>query len=170
MTRHFAKAALAASTIALSGLAFAPDDALAQGKGKKAQQQQQTISGGTQGSVAGRDVTASTYGVGTTTTSPDGQSTTLSGGGEATAEGGEASTRSKARLNENNAMQRSTATARTDDERARSRTQTQVRPGEVVRSRTTTFYKEQGGKPQRETVTTITTPEGTVVRTPGKKN
>lgn len=121
----------------------------------------QEISGGTAGGVQGKDVSASTYGAGKT----DGQSIGIQGGGAATAaDGGTASSDSSAKVNERRAMQRSVATARDDDERARSRTHTIVRQGEVVRSRTTSMYKEKGEKPVHESTYSVTTPEGTVVR------
>lgn len=60
-------------------------------------------------------------------------------------------------------MQQSRATARTDDEVARSRTRTVVRNGEDVRSRTTSMYRDrEGGRPERESVCTRSTPEATV--------
>jgi hypothetical protein len=120
----------------------------------------QTISGGSAGGVQGQGVSASTYGAGQT----DGQSIGVQGGGEATAVDGSARTDSTAKVNERRAIQRSVATARDDDERARSRTQTVVRQGEVVRSRTMSMYKEKGEKPVREHTYSVTTPEGTVVK------
>lgn len=121
--------------------------------------QDRPISGGTSGGVQGQGVSASTYGQGTT----DGSSLGVTGGGEATAIDGEAETRSTARLNDRRAMQRSTATARTDDERARSRTRTVVRDGEDVRSRTTSMYRDgDGGPPVRESTCTRSTATGTV--------
>lgn len=90
------------------------------------------------------DVSAGTYGSGTST--PD--SVGVSGGGDAAAaDGGTASTESRARFNENNAHQRSVATARDEDERARSMTNTHVRKDGQVRSRSMSIYKEKGEKP-----------------------
>jgi hypothetical protein len=73
----------------------------------------QTVSGGTSGTAGGDgDVSASTYGSGQQTTTPDGSSIGVQGGGEATAaDGGSAATRSDAKLNERRAMQRSVAPA-----------------------------------------------------------
>ena len=67
----------------------------------------------------------------------------------AAANGGTATTDASARFNtENNtARQRSTATARDDDERARSRASTNLTPNGDVRSRSMTIYKERGSKP-----------------------
>lgn len=124
----------------------------------------QTIEGGSAGGVAGEGVSASTYGSGTTTTTPDGGAIGVSGGGEASAADGEAATRSTAKMNERRAMQNSTARARDDDERARSRTHTIVRQGETVRSRTTSIYRKKGEKPVHENTLTVTTPEGTTTR------
>jgi hypothetical protein len=135
-------AALAAVSLALAAPAMA-----------------QTISGGTAGGVAGPGVSASTYGAGET----DGQSVGVQGGGAATAIDGTASTDSRAKVNERRAMQRSVAKARDDDERARSRTRTVVRNGEMVRSRTTSFYKQKGEKPIHENVYSVTTPDGQTV-------
>ncbi|WP_309643040.1 hypothetical protein [Phenylobacterium sp.] len=143
MLLHQTSAALAASTLLLAGSAFA-----------------QPVTGGTSGGVSGRGVTASTYGAGHT----DGQSIGIQGGGAAVAVDGTARTQSDAKVNERRAMQRSVASARTDDERARSRTRTVVRQGEEVRSRTMSVYKEQGEKPIRESVYSVTTPEGETVR------
>lgn len=121
--------------------------------------QDRPISGGTSGGVQGAGVSASTYGQGTT----DGSAIGVNGGGEATAVDGRASTESSARLNERRAMQRSTATARTDDEMARSRTRTVVRDGEDVRSRTTSMYRDaDGGPPVRTSECTRSTADGAV--------
>lgn len=135
---------------AVSALALVAAPALAQQTG--------TVSGGTSGGYDGRNVGVSTYGAGTST--PTG--TAIDGGGEATAIDGSASTRTDAKANERRAMQRSVATAQTEDERARSRTRTMVLPNQTVRSKTTTTYKERGSKPVRETTTSVTNPDGTV--------
>lgn len=98
------------------------------------------------------DVSASTYGSGTTSPTDVG----VTGGGAATAEnGGTASTQSTAKFNNNMARQRSTALARDDDERARSRTATQVRKDGAIRSRSMSIYKEQGEKPVIDRQTTV---------------
>lgn len=67
----------------------------------------------------------------------------------AAANGGTASTDANARFNtqNNTARQRSSATARDDDERARSRATTNVTPNGDVRSRSMTIYKQRGEKP-----------------------
>lgn len=124
----------------------------------------QTVSGGSSGGVTGDGVSASTYGAGEHTKSPDGSATGIQGGGEATAVDGTASTRSDAKLNERRAMQKSVATAQDEDERARSRTRTTVREDEV-RSRTMSRYKQRGEKPVREMTYSVTTPEGTTTKT-----
>lgn len=147
MTNRFIPAALAASALAFGAL---PAAGVAQ-----------TLQGGTSGGVSGQGVSASTYGSGVSTTAPDGTSIGVTGGGAASAADGTATTRSDAKLNEQRAMQRSVASARDDDERARSRTHTVVRQGEVVRSRTSSMYKMRGEKPVREMTTSVTTPEGT---------
>lgn len=145
MLAYKAKAALAASTLALSALALAvPAGA-------------QTQSGGTSGGVQGQDVSASTCGYGTTTAN------SVSVGGCADAEardGGTVNTRVNAKTNDRRAMQHSTATARDEDERARSRTHTIVREGETVRSRTRSMYKQRGEKPVHEVVTTGSPSQG----------
>jgi hypothetical protein len=146
MSAYPLKAALAASTLALSAFAFA------------APASAQVVSGGTQGGVTGRDVSASTCGQGST----DGSSITVGGCADAEARnGGTVDTNTRARTNERMGMQRSTATARDEDERARSRTMTKVRQGEVVRSRTMSMYKARGEKPVREVVSTKATPQKT---------
>jgi ElaB/YqjD/DUF883 family membrane-anchored ribosome-binding protein len=123
--------------LAVSGLALAVGaPALAQ----------KTKSGGTSGSTSGQDVNAGTSGYGST----DGNSITVGGTADAAAaNGGTASTRTRANVNDKRGMQHSTAKARDEDERARSRTHTIVRQGEVVRSRTSTMYKQKGEKPVR---------------------
>ena len=118
----------------------------------------QVVSGGTEGGVRGDDVSARTCGYGST----DGSGTTVGGCADAEArDGGTAETSTRAKSNERRAMQRSVANARDDDERARSRTRTVVRNGEVVRSRTQSMYKMKGEKPVREVVSTKATPDGT---------
>lgn len=107
----------------------------------------QTNSGGssTQSPTTG-DVSAGTYSSGT---SGDG-TVGVSGGGDAVAgDGGTASTDASARFNtqNNTARQRSLATARDDDERARSRSSTNVTPTGDVRSRSMTIYKQRGQRP-----------------------
>ena len=139
-----------AATAAALALALSGPAALAQSR---------PITTGTSGGVDGRGVSASTYGSGAT----DGSSLGVSGGGAAIADGGEVRTRSSARLNERRAMQHSTASARTEDEMARSRTHTVVRNGEEVRSRTSSMYRERhGGPPVRESTCSRSTASGTV--------
>lgn len=141
MIRKQLTAALAASTLLLSAA------------GASAQ-----VQGGSQGGAQGRNVSASTYGTGTV--DPNGVGVT--GGGEARAVDGSASTRSDARFNKNRAVQRSVAEAQTEEERARSRTRTTANQRtDTVRSRTTSIYKADGQRAERETVRTVTTPEGT---------
>lgn len=124
----------------------------------------QVVSGGTSGGVQGQDVDASTCGQGST----DGTSMTVSGCADAEARnGGTVNTGTKANVNDHRAMQRSTATARDEDERARSRTHTVVRQGEVVRSRTSSMYKQKGERPVREVISTRSTPQGTTTSTAG---
>lgn len=101
---------------------------------------QQAASGNTVGTDR---VSAGTYGTGQAT----GTGIAIEGGGAAQADGGTAATQSDARFNQNHAMQRSTANARTDDERARSRTMTHVNKAGQARSRTMSMYKEKGEKP-----------------------
>lgn len=121
---------------------------------------QDPIRAGTSGNVDGRGVSASTNGSGMT----DGTSRGVTGGGTATADGGRVRTDSSARVNDRRAMQRSTASARTQDETARSRTRTVVRNGEEVRSRTTTMYRDrdQRGAPVRTSECSRGTSAGTV--------
>lgn len=103
-------------------------------------------SGGTSGRTSGQDVNAGTSGYGST----DGSSITVGGTADGEArDGGTASTRTRAKVNHRRGMQHSTATARDDDERARSRTHTVVLPNGMVRSRTSTMYKQKGERPVR---------------------
>jgi hypothetical protein len=117
----------------------------------------QPTKGGSQSSTPTTgDVSASTYGSGTST--PD--SVAVSGGGTANAgNGGTASTDSTARFNENTARQRSVATARDDDERARSRTTTRVQRDGDVRSKSMSIYKQRGEKPVIDRQSTTTPPQ-----------
>ncbi|MDP3495982.1 MAG: hypothetical protein Q8R82_22960 [Hyphomonadaceae bacterium] len=147
------RARLLAAAIAISAIASSPATGFAQ-----------SVTGGSSGGVSGQGVSASTYGSGQQTNTPEGSSIGVAGGGDAVAVDGSASTRSDAKLNERRAMQRSVATAQDDDERARSRTRTVVREGEV-RSRTVSRYKQQGEKPVREMTYSVTTPEGSTTRT-----
>lgn len=114
------------------------------------------VSGGTSGSTPqDRDVRAGTSGYGST----DGQSITVGGTADAAADdGGTATTSTRANTNDRRAMQRSVATAKDDDERARSRTHTVVRQGEVVRSRTHSMYKQRGERPVIERSSTTSKP------------
>ena len=88
---------------------------------------------------------------GTTTSGMSGDGAVGVGGtaDAAAANGGTTTTDANARFNtqNNTARQRSTATARDDDERARSRAMTHVTPKGDVRSRSMTIYKERGSKP-----------------------
>jgi hypothetical protein len=112
----------------------------------------QTQAGSQSSTPTTGDVSAGTYGSGTT----DANSVGVSGGGKATAaDGGTASTDSRAKFNENMARQRSTATARDDDERARSMTNTHVRKDGRVRSRSMSIYKEKGEKPVIDRQTSV---------------
>ena len=103
------------------------------------------------------DVSAGTYGSGTS----DANRVGVSGGGEAeAAAGGTATTDSSAKLNKNMARQRSVATARDEDERARSRTTTMAKKDGDVRSKSMSIYKESGEKPviTRDSSTSKETP------------
>lgn len=154
MFAYIPKAAFAATT-ALSALALAAPAAA------------QTVSTGTSGGVTGQDVSASTCGSGST----DATSVQVSGCADAEAlNGGTASTRTQGTANDRRAMQKSTAVARDEDERARSMTRTRVRQGEVVSSRTMSKYKQRGERPVIERQTSTATPSGTTTKTtPPKK-
>ena len=125
------------------------------------------VATGTAGGIDGRDVSVGTSGRGST----DGTSIGVSGTADAEARnGGTANTDVRAQTNDRRAMQRSTAIARDEDERARSRTHTVVRQGEIVRSRTSSMYKAKGEAPVRETISSRATPDGTTTRTKGSKH
>ena len=110
--------------------------------------QAQTTTAGAQTGVTGRDVSAGTYTSGTSTQSPDGYSVGVNGGGTASAaNGGTAATEASAKVTDRRAMQKSTATASDEDERARSKSRTMVQPNGTVRSRSRTFYKADGERP-----------------------
>lgn len=127
--------ALAAATLVMSGAGYA----------------QQTAQSSSSTPTTG-DVSASTRGGGTST--PD--SVNVTGGADAAAtNGGAVTTDSRAKFNDNNAHQRSVATARDDDERARSMTNTHVRKDGQVRSRSMSIYKERGEKPVIDRQTSV---------------
>ena len=146
MSAYKAKAALAASTLAFCAFAV---PAAAQ------------VTTGTSGTAQGTDVRAQTCGQGTTTAT----SVEVSGCADATAaNGGTVTTSNVAKANERTGMQRSRATAVDEDERARAVTDTRVRQGEVVRSRTMTMYKQKGERPVREVTTSTATPQTTTTK------
>ena len=147
------RAALAATALAFSAFALVPASA-------------QTVSTGTSGTASGEDVSAGTCGYGTT----DATSVSVFGCADAeAAEGGTVNTSTKANANDRRAMQKSTAAARDEDERASSRTHTRVRKGEVVRSRTMTKYKQRGERPVITKETSTATPSGTTTDSKGPK-
>jgi hypothetical protein len=124
------------------------------------------VTGGSGGGVQGRNVSAATYGAGTITQNGG---VGVAGGAAAEAVDGSASTGADARIDQRRGALRTTAEAQTEDERARSRTRVNVNPNqETVRSSTTSRYKERGSAPVRETVRTVTTPDGTETRTKSK--
>lgn len=151
MTNFKTQAALAASALVLAFAAPATA---------------QVVQGGSSGSVEGEDVNAGTSGYGST----DGTSITTGGTADAGAtNGGTADTRVKSNTNDRRGMTNATATARDDDERARSRTRTVVRNGEVVRSRTMSMYKQKGERPVREVESTRADTSGTQTKKSGSK-
>ncbi|HEX8569452.1 MAG TPA: hypothetical protein VF699_05950 [Caulobacteraceae bacterium] len=159
------RTAFAASTLAIS-LALAPAT-IAKPKNQKQTTTQQSgaVSGGTSGGIDGRNVSVSTSGQGYYTTSPTGTTGTgVSGTADANAYNGTVTTKVDAQTEEERARLKAMATARTEDERARSRTMTKVGPNQVVRSRTTSTYKEKGSPTVRDTVTSITCADGRVVQ------
>ena len=149
--------ALTASAVALS-LAFAPAT-LAKPKNQQPTSTTQATPGGTSGTVEGRNVSVGTSGSGYST----GTGTGVAGTADATAVNGQASTDVTYRANDRTARLRANATAQTEDERARSRTMTNVRPNQTVRSTTTNMYKADGERMVRDRVTTITCADGRVV-------
>jgi hypothetical protein len=156
------KNAFTTSAIAL-GLLFAPATMAQPKKNQPQTTSPTTVTGGTAGGVQGRGVSANTSGTGTVISGSNGlQGAGVTGTADATAENGTATTRSDAKSNERRAMQRSSATAMTEEERARSRTRTMVTPNDVIRSRTTTTYKADGQKPMRDSVSRIVCGDGAV--------
>lgn len=102
------------------------------------------------------DVSASTSG--TATGTPD----SVEAGGTSDAQaanGGTASTSGSARFNDNMANQRSVATARDADERARSMTHSHASRNGADVSHSTSIYKQQGEKPVISRDTQVTTPK-----------
>jgi hypothetical protein len=122
----------------------------------------QNVSGGTSGGITRGDLSVNTSGNGST----NGTNITVGGTADATANnGGTTNTQVRGHTNDHIGMQRSTATARDADERARSATHTWVRQGQTVRSRTMTMYHQRGQHPVHEVTTSRN--GTTTTRTPG---
>ena len=103
------------------------------------------------GSAGTSSPTTGDVSAGTTSSGMSGAGTVgVSGTSDASAaNGGTATTSGDARFNtqNNTARQRSLASARDEDERARSRSSTRINPNGDVRSNSMTIYKQRGEKP-----------------------
>ena len=137
------KTALILAALALPATAFA-------------QTTDQRTAGSSSATPTGGDVSASTYGSGTT--DADSLDVTSGGAAEAT-NGGTATTDSRAKFNTQNAHARSVAKARDDDERARSMTNTHVRRDGEIRSRSMSIYKQKGEKPVIDRDSSVSQPD-----------
>lgn len=106
---------------------------------------------GTAGSGAAGGTSASTIGLGGTSTGPAGTSSTIGGGGSAaTADGGKATTSDK--INENPNKLQDQAKAQDGGTWSKSQTKTTIKDGELD-SRTKSMAHEPGGPPAKSTTT-----------------
>ncbi|MGF7163678.1 hypothetical protein FHS85_005348 [Rhodoligotrophos appendicifer] len=106
---------------------------------------------GSGGSGATENTSASTLGTGGSCETEDGHSSTVGSGGSAAAVDGKVDSDTKVNANENNLNAKSTASAKEGGEWSRSKTQTKVRQGEDLSTRTKTMSHVPGSKPEKST-------------------
>lgn len=108
---------------------------------------------GTGASAAAGGTSASTWGLGGTSTSPDGTSSSIGGGGSAaTSHGGKATSSNKVNENKNMLQDQAKAKAREGGTWSKSMTNTRIKDGELD-SRTKSMAHEPGGPPVKSTTT-----------------
>ena len=108
---------------------------------------------GTAGSGAAGGTSASTIGLGGTSTGPAGTSSTIGGGGSAaTSDGGKATTSNKIHENDNMLKDQARAKAQDGGTWSKSQTKTTIKDGELD-SRTKSMAHEPGGPPAKSTTT-----------------
>ena len=102
---------------------------------------------GTAGSAAAGGTSASTIGLGAHSTGKNGSSSAIAGGGSAAADQGKARSDTKIRQNSQMQQARSKAMAHDRGTWSRSMTNTRVKHGGDLSSRTKSMAHEPGGKP-----------------------
>jgi hypothetical protein len=108
---------------------------------------------GTAGSAAVGGTSASTIGLGGTSTGPAGTSSTIGGAGSAaTSDGGKATTSNKVMENDNMLKDQAKAKAQDGGTWSKSMTNTKIKEGELD-SRTKSMAHEPGGPPVKSTTT-----------------
>jgi hypothetical protein len=108
---------------------------------------------GTGGSSAAGGTSASTLGLGGTSTGPAGTSSSIGGGGSAAiSDGGKATTSNKVQENPNMLKDQAKAKAQDGGTWSKSTTNTKIRDGELD-SRTKSMAHEPGGPPAKSTTT-----------------
>ena len=108
---------------------------------------------GTAGSGAAGGTSASTLGLGGTSTGPAGTSSSIGGGGSAAvSDGGKATSSNKVRENDNMLRDQAKAKAQDGGTWSKSMTNTKIKEGELD-SRTKTMSHEPGGAPAKSTTT-----------------
>jgi hypothetical protein len=108
---------------------------------------------GTAGSGAAGGTSASTIGLGGTSTGAGGTSSTIGGGGSAaTSDGGKATSSNKIQENPNKLQDQAKAKAQDGGTWSKSQTKTTIKDGELD-SRTRSMAHEPGGPPAKSTTT-----------------
>lgn len=108
---------------------------------------------GTAGSGAAGGTSASTIGLGGTSTGPAGTSSTIGGGGSAaTSDGGKATSSNKILENDNKLQDQAKAKAQDGGTWSKSQTKTTIKDGELD-SRTRSMAHQPGGPPAKSTTT-----------------
>jgi len=108
---------------------------------------------GTAGSAAAGGTSASTLGLGGTSTGPAGTSSSIGGAGSAaTSDGGKATSSNKVQENDNMLKDQARAKAQDGGTWSKSMTNTKIKEGELD-SRTRSMAHEPGGPPAKSTTT-----------------
>ncbi|WP_342643193.1 hypothetical protein [Rhodoligotrophos ferricapiens] len=114
---------------------------------------------GSGGSAATDSTSASTVGTGAGCTTGSGHNATVGSGGSAAAVDGKVDSDTKVNANSNNLNAKSDASAKDGGEWSKSKTQTKVRHGEDLSTRTKTMSHVPGSKPEKSTTTVKSTAE-----------
>jgi hypothetical protein len=111
---------------------------------------------GSGGSAAAGGTSATTLGTGGVCAGEDGTSASIGSGGSAAANDGRADSRTRVNANENNLNAKSDAMAQDGGTWSKSKTQTKIRQGEELSSRTRTMSHVPGEKPVKSTTSVET--------------